>query len=538
MKILLIFPPSTVFGRDPTLPAVMPPMGLAYVAGYLEKHGYDDVEILDARSLAGDRVVRTENRVLYGLTDIEICEKIEEINPDIIGISVMYTAYSGDTHNMARIIKAYNLSIPIICGGAHASSFPKLVLKDKNIDAVVHLEGEETFLDLVRTYEAGGDWANVAGISYRKGDEIIENTKRPFIANLDDIPFPARHLLNMDTYLNKERYTYCMRAPLTIMITSRGCPQDCVYCSIKQVWGSKNFRGRDPVLVVDEMERLHKDYGVQEFSILDDAAGTFKRRLQAICDEIIRRKLDIKWSTPNGIAHWYLDEETLDKMKASGCYRVTFGIESGNPETRKFLGKPFKLEQAVRMIAHANKIGMWTNCTFILGFPFEDEIAINESIKFAATCGTDMAVFYLLAPFPGTEVYEVFKNEGLLSYEHVLDPSFSPKDEEFEAIGEQLASGGVQTHHFTIDELNGHLARAYSTFFRSQIKRHLNPIHLIRKVHSFEDFIYMCRMLTVGINMARFSISNKFRSQSLFKGQRKKLYENPEGMGSKASGSI
>ena len=526
MKVLLVFPPSTIYGNDPTLPGVLPPLGLAYVAGYLQKHGYNDVHLLDARSLSGKRVIRKGNRALYGLTDEEFIAKLDEINPDIVGISVMYTAYSGDAHNLARIIKVKNPNIHVIFGGAHASSFPELVLKDRNVDVVSHFEGEETMLELVRTYEQGNNITKVAGISYRGPDgKILKSEKRPFIKDMDSIPFPARHLIDMNMYKNDKPHTYHMRAPSSIMITSRGCPQDCVYCSIKQVWGSKNFRERSPGNVVDEIEVLNKEYGIQEIAWLDDASGTRKKRLQAICDEIIKRKIDIKWTVPNGIAHWYLDEQTLDKMKASGCYRVTFGIESGNVETRKFLGKPFKLEQAERMLRHANKLGMWTISTFILGFPFEDEKAIMETIDYAADCSTDMAVFYLLAPFPGTKVYESFKKEGLLNFDHILDPTYSQKDEDFETIGESLASGGVNTTYFTSEELNNFLAMAYRKFFRSRAKRFINPVHILRKIKDFEDFMYASRLVGKGFGMVLDSTINTFRCQSIWKGDRRKLEE-------------
>ena len=144
MNILLIFPPSNIYGDDLTIPAIVPPLGLCYIAGYLEKHGYKNVTVLDARSLSKDRVIRVGNRALYGLTDEEIKDYIEKLNPDIIGISCMYTAYSGDAHRVARIIKEMDETIPVIMGGAHASTFPELVLKDHNIDFVTHFEGEET----------------------------------------------------------------------------------------------------------------------------------------------------------------------------------------------------------------------------------------------------------------------------------------------------------------------------------------------------------------------------------------------------------
>ena len=147
---------------------------------------------------------------------------------------------------------------------------------------------------------------------------------------------------------------------------------------------------------------------MREVSFLDDDLGRDVPRLAAICDEIIRRKVDIRWTTPNGVAHWLLNENLLDKMKASGCYRLTFGIESGNKETRKFIKKKVPLEQATKMLTHANNIGLWTISTFILGFPYETKEHMRDSIRYAVDSGTDMAVFYLLLPHPTSDVYSVF----------------------------------------------------------------------------------------------------------------------------------
>ena len=516
MNILLIFPPSTIYGADLTTPAVVPPLGLCYLGGYLEKHGYKNVTILDARSLSKGRVIREGNRALYGLKDDEIVEYIKKVDPDVIGISCMYTAYSGDTHRLAQTIKSMDKKIPIVVGGAHASTFPDLVLKDTNVDIVSHYEGEETFLEVVRSIENNKGFADVKGISYRENGAVIKNPAREFIEDLDTIPFPARHLVDMDLYLDNEPSIFGMRAPATTFITSRGCPQSCVFCTIKTVWDDMNFRSRSPKNVVDELEHLNKEYGIEEFYWMDDAAGTSKKRLIEICDEIIGRKLDIKWTTPNGIAHWYLDEKILDKMKAAGCYRVTFGMESGNLETRKYIGKPFPLEQATKMLAHANKIGLWTICTFIIGFPVEDEESIMDTIDYACSCGTDMAVFYLLCPHPGTDVYQDFQKDGLLDFEHILDPASFNSEQDFEEIGTRLGGSGASTNHLSPTQINDYVNLAYKRFFKNRLMNALNPVRTLRKIHNFEDLKYTIKVGKLGIESALQSIlTGKFFSQKI-----------------------
>jgi len=259
--------------------------------------------------------------------------------------------------------------------------------------------------------------------------------------------------------------------------------------------------------------------------------------LGAICDEIIRRKVDIRWTTPNGVAHWLLNEDLLDKMKASGCYRLTFGIESGNKETRKFIHKKVPLEQATRMIEHANKIGLWTICTFILGFPYETKEQMRDSIRYAIQSGTDMAVFYLLLPHPTSDVYSTFKAEGLLDLDPIMDPTAYKKAEDFAEIGEVLSQRGAQTKYCSPEELQGMLSEAYKTFFKAQMKKWvLNPMHFVRKVHSYEDLRYTIKVggalmdpiwkfMTVKrahINM----LWDKFNEKDAF--SKARLYKSPE----------
>ncbi len=473
------------------------PYSLLYLAGYLKKFGVpsriQELGVFDVN----DAVVIGQ-RIRFGLSDDAIAKILAADKPRIVGITSMYSIYYRDVVEIAATIKKCDPNIIVVVGGNHASSYWRHVARNRSIDYVVIGEGEVTFLELCQRLLAGQDCSDVRGIAYRNRDGVVARTEpREQIANLDDVPIPDFSMVDFRRYLG-EGNPFGIRPPAGCIVSSRGCPMKCVYCTIKAVWG-RTWRGRGAVNVVDELELVHRAYGVREFGFLDDSMGVDKKRLAAICDEIIRRKLDIKWSTPNGIAHWMLTTELLDKMKAAGCYRITFGIESGNPETRKFLGKPFPLEQAKHLIEHANRIGMWTNCTNILGFPYETLESIHDTIRFAKTCGTDFACFYLLMPQPTSDVYQYFKKEGLLNFD-----AFFEKDEfdeeQFEKMNYVLNETGADTTVFKREELNELQKKAYRSFLLYRTMTFiLNPMRLLRKIRSREDFFYILRMVRMGI---------------------------------------
>ncbi|OGD52695.1 hypothetical protein A3K80_04325, partial [Candidatus Bathyarchaeota archaeon RBG_13_38_9] len=494
MKILLVYPPITVYDPDPTIPSAQPVLGLAYLGSYLEAL-HHEVRIMDALALGINNVQRVEGGTRYGLSEEDILTIIWEFDPDLVGVTCMFSSYSTDAHRLAAIVKDYNHAAPVIFGGAHSSICPEWVLKDENVDIVVFGEGEITMSELVSKLQRGEGISEVRGIAFRQDGRIVKNKPREFMTDIDSIPLPARHLLPMGIYLNNSKSPYNIRFPATTVVTSRGCPGNCVFCSIHSVWGHR-WRYRDPKSVVDEIEHLIKQYNVREIEFLDDNIAASNKRLEAICDEIIRRKLNIKWATPNGIAYWTLDEKLLRKMKKSGCYRLTFGIESGNIATRKFIGKTHSLESAKKIIGHANKIGLWTVCTFIIGFPYEKKDSIMDTVRFAVESGTDFAVFYLLGVFPGTKVYEIFKKEGLLDFDRVFNDPASATVTDFSVIGQSLASRGTKTKYFTQSELQACLDEAYRVFALSRIKHFLNPSRLLRKVYSPEDLKYAIRLST------------------------------------------
>lgn len=475
-----------------------PPISLMYLAAYLRKFGLKS-KIYELGIGDIKKAIFKKNRVRFGLSDKKIENILKKEKPKIVGVTSMYSVYFRDVLEICRTIKKFDRKIKTVVGGNHASSYYQYILKDKNIDFVVIGEGEQTLLELSQAILKGRkDFSKINGLAYRKKGKILRTRERELIKNLDEIPFPAYDLIDYHSYSGGEPSPYLMRPNVGVIISSRGCPGHCVYCTVKAVWG-RTWRGRSPKNVVDEIEFLMKEFSVSEIAFLDDSASVDKKRWNGICDEIIKRKINIKWMTPNGIAHWTLDKPTLRKMHQSGCYRVTFGIESGNPETRRFLGKPYPLQQAKEIIQYANKIGMWTICTNIIGFPYEKLDSILDTIEFAKKSGTDFATFYLLIPQPTSDVYSYFRKEKLLNFDGFFE-RLKIDENEFEKINYVLNETGSDTKYFKKEELRVLQKRAYREFlvYRA-LDYFFHPYKLVQKVHSFEDLLYLLRLIRHGL---------------------------------------
>ena len=483
MKILLINPPLTGSIGSGIL-SVKTPLGLAYIASYLEKYGYNP-EILDCMAYY-EEIKKVGDEYRVGLNEKAICKKIKEVKPELVGLSCSYTSYEKDSFDIADLVKKIDKRIVVVAGGAHSSANPHQILKNKNIDMVVIGEGEETFLDIVRNLKNKAKLRNIKGTAVMNAKRIRINKLRKFIENLDEIPFPARHLLPMERYLkHPENSISSMRKPTTEIISSRGCPFNCIFCSIKTVWGNK-WRGRSAKNVVDEIEFMYKKYGVREFRFFDDNLTWDKKRIIEICNEIIKRKLDIKWDTPNGVAISTLDYEVLKKMKQSGYYRIVMGIESGSLDTLKFIRKPHKLEKAEEIIKICNKLGIWTWSTFVIGFPYEKKEDIEKTINFAKKSGLNFATFYIAQPYAGTEMYEIYKKENLL--ESGINKHSSVIDTQYNTL------------NFKAEELRKLHKKAYNDFIKHKIISYLNPItfykEFLNRIKTLEDLFFVARMFT------------------------------------------
>jgi len=517
MKILLACPPITIYKSDTSILGSVVPLGLAYIASYLEHHLPSDedfeVKILDCCIEPNCEVL--PDRTKYGMSDKEILKHLSDFKPDIVGISCAYTAYANATHNFARLTKQFNHSTFVALGGAHCSISPEIELRDPNIDFAIKGEGEITFLELAKSlHKSENDFSHIRGLAYRKNSEIRVNPPREFIKELDKLPFPARHLLPMEAYINVGLGSSYIRKRVTTMITSRGCPYQCSFCSIHSVWGYQ-WRPRSPKNVVDEIEHLIEKYKIGEVHFVDDNIGVDKKRLKGICTEIIQRRLDVRWATPNGIAHWLLDEELVNLMKRAGCYRITLGIESANYETRKFIGKDtrhkIELDQAKRIIKYANAAGMWTISTFILGFPYEDINSIRQTIDFAIASDVDLAVFYLAGPFPGTKLYDVAKREKLIDWDFSEVYHESKTSINYEDVAIALGSGGFRTKYFTREQLQELQSMAQKEFMINRARSFLNPVRLYHKINSLEDFNFAVR---AGFSMLK-PLLNSIRNKKM-----------------------
>ncbi|MBU0962885.1 MAG: B12-binding domain-containing radical SAM protein [Nanoarchaeota archaeon] len=482
LKVLLINPP--IRGHiNAGLDNVKVPLGLAYIAAYIREKGFDNIKILDAKIL-GDTKKISEEVWHFGMSYSDIEDYIKNYDPDIIGVHCAYTVYSQDALKIAEIIKKINKKIIVVFGGAHVCANPESVLNSGFVDISVIGEGEITFYEILKKFQNKESLNNIRGIAIIKNKKIKINPLRPLIQNLDDIPFPARDLLDMQLYFNHPQNSIgTMRSPATDVITSRGCPFNCVFCSIHTIWG-KHWRGRSAKNVVDEIELLIKTYGIKQIRFQDDNISLDKKRMYKICDEIINRKLNIKWDTPNGIAIWTLNEELLRKMKKSGYYRLAPSIESGSCETIKFINKPIDYEHVNKILKLADKIGLWTVSPFIIGFPYETLADINKTINFAKKSRLDFAIFYIAQPYAGTKLYDIYKKEGLLK-EGVKHSS-------------SVIETRYNTKHFSAKQLDALRTRAYREFYISRFIKYLNPIniyYLFKKIGNYKGLKHTIKMV-------------------------------------------
>lgn len=498
LRTLLIFPPLTALPSD--YPTPDPPLGLAYIAAVLEKHGFD-IKILDAFAEGLNNVEqKSGGYIRIGMDENNIKNYLLKYNPTLVGISCAYTAHLQDTLEMARVVKETIPHSIVMLGGAHATSEAEPLLKNRNIDLVVMGEGEMTVLALAKVLQSGGDITKVNGISIRVGKRIIRTPSRSYIDNLDELPFPAWHLLPMEIYLRRQTSTrsYTMRLPRTNIITSRGCLYHCIFCSVHSIWGHK-WRARSPENVIEEMKFLIKKYGIGEFYILDDNMTIRRKRIMEICNMMINDNLNVKWVTPNGVAVWTLDKELLLKMKESGYYRLTLGIETAAEETLKLIGKPVNLQKANQIIKISNKIGLWTHSTFIFGFPDEQMSSIMKTINFARKSWLDFATFYIATPYPGTKLYDAFQKYNLLNNE---------EGQSYDSRYSSITQAAYDTRYCTRQELNKLRNKAYREFLKSRLIRFLNPIFFFRhfwpKINSFEKLQYFLRLI---LNVIAMSIS-------------------------------
>jgi anaerobic magnesium-protoporphyrin IX monomethyl ester cyclase len=420
MRICLINPPRIqpkLWGK----PSVFQPLDIAYVAGLLEKQ--HKVHVIDAPNEAWKNLEEIDGtKYRQGLTNKEIADRIMKWSPDVVGVTIPFSGWWKPASEVASIAKSVDKDIITILSGLHPTARPASCLAHPDVDFVVIGEPEQTMLELTGTLEEGNlaDFKKVRGIGFIEDGTTVITPPRPEIEDLDSLPFPARHLLPMDAYFAAVKENPLrgeIRKPWTIMITSRGCPNNCVFCSIHIVNGKK-WRCRSPENVVDELEQVVHTYKIRQIDFNDDNLTLDKKRMEAICDLIVQRGLDIEWFTPNGVRADTLDEHLLRKMKASGCKKLRVAPESGVQRVvDQVIKKNLDLKRVEEAVVLCKKVGIKVGCFFVIGFIGETKKDIEETINFAyklRRLGAESFVFSIATPLYGTDLYEQAERGGFL----------------------------------------------------------------------------------------------------------------------------
>ncbi len=422
-KVQLIFPPM-VFSKFQSRQTAMYPLGLGYIAAVLERDGYK-VGMVDCPSEGFETLVDIgKNRYIYGLTENEIRERIERMRPEAVGISCLFSTLEKQMSMVARIAKEVDPNIIVICGGPHVSAFYNRVINNPNIDYCIVGEGEEKIIDLLEALNNKRPFTTLDSICYRSNDEIIYQPRTSWIKDLDQIPYPARHLLDLEHYfkigkVQGLRLEGESSPRIAQMTTSRGCPFTCNYCAKDATWGSK-FRTRSPNNVLDEMEHLIREYGIEHFAFQDDNLTADMKRAAKIFDGITERNFNITWEAHNGLGVNYLNRELLEKMKASGCTSFTIAVESANDAILASANKPNFIKKAPSIVAIAKELGIEVRGFFMIGFPGETLEEVWNTVKYARSLQLAVSAFALVTPLPGTLLYQQCIDNGIIS-EQELD---------------------------------------------------------------------------------------------------------------------
>lgn len=383
------------------------PLGIAYIAAVLRENGFD-VEILDS-------VFRGWNAVK---------ERLEHTDYNILGVSTLTMNFE-DGLKIAKIAKSINPDCTIILGGIHPTIFPDDAIMEKDIDIVCMGEGEYTMLELIQTLVRGGELNKIQGILYKDKGKAIRNQYRPLIQNLDDIPFPARDLLPMDEYLSAHvgRIGWELPSPSTSMITSRGCPFHCTFCSSHLTFG-RRVRFRSPRNVVAEIEYLIDRYKIKGISFVDDTFTLNSKRISEFCSEIRSRGIDIEWMCMGRVDT--VSKDMLEDMKRAGCTSIGYGIESGSQHVLdEYIKKGITLEAAERAIKITKEVGITSVAYFMIGTPGETLGDIDKTIRFAKRLNPDAVNFSIAIPMPGTEMFDIASKIGKIEVNSFKDFDFS-----------------------------------------------------------------------------------------------------------------
>lgn len=446
MKVLLVFPPLSMKERyDKNVAGVggyLPPLGLCYMAAVLERIGHE-VRIIDCP--------------VNNYSTDDVVQEISRFEPNWVGLSAI-TSLIERTTELAKEIRKNFPKIKILVGGSHATVMPDETLKLTGADVVISGECEEILVSIIE--------------NPKKYKHTIVKGKP--VMDLDKIPFPARHLLDMSKYISLPN-NYKRSPHVFQMFATRGCPNICTFCA------SANgiYRQRSVQNVIAELKKLISDYNLKEIVFWDDLFTLNKHWVREFCDALIKEKINIAWSCEARVDT--IDEDLVRKMKKAGCWNIFLGIESGNQELLDNIKKRTTLDMIRKGVKAVKKVGIEVRGSFMLGLPGETPEMARKTIDFAIELDPDYAQFSLTTPFPGTELYKTCDKWGKLDMDfkkyNVWMPVFLPKG--YDSV-EQLQSIHRSAFRRFYMRPKYILKRIYKIRSLNDLKRNLNGLKMIK----------------------------------------------------------
>ncbi len=414
IDVLLISPPISLAERynikGKSSGGNFPPLGLAYIASYLEKNKIG-VEIIDAHTLE--------------MTIEDVVKEVKKKDPLVVGFTSLTPTFT-KVVQAAKEIKKDLPKIKIVIGGHHATIMQeKIIKKHPEIDFIVYGEGEETMSELVLAIKSKKNIKSIKGIVFKEKNIIVKTYPRPLIKNMDALLPPARHLLPMHLY--KPAPQQYKKLPIAHMVITRGCPFHCSFCSSNSIFGNK-IRYPSPQKTIQEIKSIIKKYNTREISFWDDTFTVNHKWLNQFLNNLIKEKLNISWWCYARVDT--INKEILKKMKKAGCWNIFYGVESGNQKLLNNINKGITLKQCEDAVKWTKEAKIETRCSFVFCLPGETPDIAEETIKFALKLDPDYAQFSFATPYPGTDLYKKAKHFGTLnknlSQFNVWHPVFIP----------------------------------------------------------------------------------------------------------------
>jgi radical SAM superfamily enzyme YgiQ (UPF0313 family) len=465
-RAFLIYPPTGLYDRfdrcqapieSETVLILRPPMDLAYMAAALEGEG---VECRIADYPAEGK----------GWDDLE--KDLKAFSPDMLIASTVVSTFEDDCRAFALAKRVDPNMLTVAKGVVSVDEGKTELTHHAALDIILRGEPEFTLAEIA----GGGERSNILGITYHHDGAVIVNQDRPDLADLDGLPFPARHLLKNELYLMPDT-----RRKMGVILTSKGCPYGCIFCLVGKMYGKKVIF-RSPASLVAELEECVNRFNIRDFWFRSDTFTLRKSWVIEVCRTIVDKRLSIRWATNSRVDT--IDAERLEWMKKAGCFAIGFGIESGNQEILDHMKKGITLDQCRRAVKLCKEKGILTYLFFMIGLPWDSRETVRQTVAFARELDGDISNFSIAYPFPDSELYRISVLEGLVKEGQPLRGDYS--------------APAIPTLHLTREEVASLEKWANRRLL-------LRPFHVAKVLCKLESLPVMREYIRAGLRMLRYS---------------------------------